>query len=287
MTFEEFKKWVEKEIKNYLPDELKDKEVVIHEISVLSGDYTGLTVRGDEQSVAPTANLERFYGEYCNGATKEELIKIIAEMVSYDSGASFDEEILRDYSLVKNSIFVRLCNARTHSGLLREVPHLLKCDMAVTCHVLVPVGGSAGSITVNDEMLKEYGVSKEQLFEEAIKNSAGLLPASIGSLSEMTGIGPENDEVFISILTNEKRCYGAAAVLYPGVLEELRLKVGDFYAIPSSVHEMIIIPKSYKDDVDMMRKTLAASNRSEVSKADYLSDNVFIYEEKDKELKIA
>ena len=36
--------------------------------------------------------------------------------------------------------------------------------------------------------------------------------------------------------------WGAAALFYPGVMDRLREMLGDFYVIPSSVHELLLLP---------------------------------------------
>ena len=46
------------------------------------------------------------------------------------------------------------------------------------------------------------------------------------------------------ILTNSRKTYGACCILYPKVLEQLAERVdGDYYLIPSSVHEFILLPE--------------------------------------------
>lgn len=45
------------------------------------------------------------------------------------------------------------------------------------------------------------------------------------------------------VLTNDTKVNGAAAILNDDTRQEIADKVGDFYVLPSSVHETLIIPK--------------------------------------------
>ena len=55
---------------------------------------------------------------------------------------------------------------------------------------------------------------------------------------------PRGEDIFY-VLTNRYRNFGAACLLYEGCLERIGEKLGgEFYVLPSSVHEVIILPES-------------------------------------------
>ena len=39
------------------------------------------------------------------------------------------------------------------------------------------------------------------------------------------------------VITNKNKVFGATAIIYPGVLMEFSKQKGDFYILPSSIHE--------------------------------------------------
>ena len=43
--------------------------------------------------------------------------------------------------------------------------------------------------------------------------------------------------------TDDTKVNGAAAILNDDIRQEIAEKVGDFYMLPSSIHETLIIPK--------------------------------------------
>lgn len=51
------------------------------------------------------------------------------------------------------------------------------------------------------------------------------------------------------IMTNEQEVNGASVLLYDNVLESFALeKKTDFYILPSSIHEVILVPSNKIDD---------------------------------------
>lgn len=287
MNFKEFKKWVKDNIKDYLPEEMKTKKIVIHKVSVLSGDYTGITLRSEDQTIAPTANLELFFGEYEKGVSKEAIIRMIAGLLCFAPDERFSVEMLDDYSYVKDKLFVRVCNAEVHEELLRDVPHLAICDLAVTCHVFIAMPGNPGSVIINNSMLETYGISKKQLFIDAFINATKIMPVTKGIVSGVSEKADEAAPEGFCFLTNEKRCYGACTLFYPGVAEEMAEKYGDFFAVPSSVHEMLIVPKSVKNDAESIRKVLVTMNNDDLNPGDFLSNNIYEYDPEGKIIRIA
>ena len=51
-----------------------------------------------------------------------------------------------------------------------------------------------------------------------------------------------------------------------------------FYILPSSVHELLVIPKSLEISPRELGKMVRAISRSEVAKEDQLSDRVYEYD---------
>lgn len=85
--------------------------------------------------------------------------------------------------------------------------------------------------------------------------------------------------------------YGAGCVLYKGILEQAAEQFGSgFYLLPSSVHEVILLPSAEQDDCStgMLRGMVSEINRSDViDEKDVLSDDVYYFDMKKNELAIA
>ena len=111
---------------------------------------------------------------------------------------------------------------------------------------------------VTDQIFSFYGISPEQFHEDAVRNTQRIFPAVLqplmAEINELTRIGedssglshPENEGIpAVQILRNNYGLYGASAVLNPEVMERCGREIGEnFYLLPSSIHEMLLIPES-------------------------------------------
>lgn len=81
------------------------------------------------------------------------------------------------------------------------------------------------------------------------------------------------------VATNSKKLNGACVMLYDGLLRDFARKVGrSFYIIPSSIHEVILIPDTLDMDIHYMKAMVKKVNGTEVSPDEVLSDNVYRYD---------
>lgn len=80
------------------------------------------------------------------------------------------------------------------------------------------------------------------------------------------------------VLTNMTSCNGAGAMFCDALLEKIQTKLDcDYYLLPSSIHEVIIVPDEGgfdRSELDAMVKTI---NETEVDANDRLADHVFYY----------
>lgn len=80
------------------------------------------------------------------------------------------------------------------------------------------------------------------------------------------------------VLSSADLYWGSSALFYPGVTAKIHaLLGGDFYVLPSSVHELIIVPAGGADP-EKLEEVLRSANREVVEAADMLSDDLYICE---------
>ena len=80
------------------------------------------------------------------------------------------------------------------------------------------------------------------------------------------------------ILTNETKLNGAACILYENVLYDFAQKLGeDLYILPSSVHEVILLPKLSVFEKDELVNMVREVNTEGVAAEEVLSDHVYEY----------
>ncbi len=89
------------------------------------------------------------------------------------------------------------------------------------------------------------------------------------------------------VLTNEKKSFGAVWITEDEVLKEVGEKLGeDYYVLPSSVHECIILPVSVTDDSMGLRRMVEDINSSQVAPEEVLSDSIYFYDRSAKSLSV-
>lgn len=124
-------------------------------------------------------------------------------------------------------------------------------------------------VCVFNDLLTRLEIDIEDLKDIALENTQKMFPPVFESISDILPI-PFDYELPMYVLTNSKKCWGACAVLYSGMKEKIESTLWSFTVIPSSVHEVIIVPDYMAGEkvVDIIREV----NRTTVSPLEQLSD---------------
>lgn len=285
MNFEEFMAWVKENITS------KDwKETSQIEISVVKKNNgvsaTGLFIRENGQDVSPILYLDDYYIHYQNGELLENVIRNIR--ADYDKKvqmAAVKIPNLQEFENIRGRVIYRLVNYEKNKEILEDCPHIRLYDLAVTFRWVAridDVGVSTSLIT--NKQVKEWGVSVNDLVLAA-RHTPRLFPAQIIDMEEMLAgmvsfiLYPSAIPMYI--LTNEQELNGASALLYGDILKDFANKKGaDMYILPSSIHEVIMIPADRIDDPKKLSSMVHEANTTVVSTGDVLSDSVYYYDRK-------
>lgn len=239
----------------------------------------GLVLQRKDEPVAPLVYLEEFYQRYLRGASVEALADSLIRFCENAPGApAWDYHNFLDFQKVKDHIVYKLVHAKENGELLKEVPHLPLMDLAIVFYVLVPAENAEGcSILVRNSHLREWKLPVSFLYEYAKKNTPKLCPHRFCPLDnfvkEITG------ENAVFVLTNERGVNGAAAILYPGVPEMICEVLGEnYYLIPSSIHEFIIVPDRGQISPEELGEMLRETNAAEVPEEEVLSDHIYYFD---------
>ncbi len=230
-----------------------------------------------------------------------EIVGRILEAYENSPSEGVDMSFLREFSMVKDRLCMKLVNRESNLELLSEVPYREFLDMAVVYYVdyYDPVVG-AGTIQVYNSHMEMWGVSEEELWEVAGINTPERKPGEIESVDDILaeafrGDGSEcgcsnigESPMPMLVITNTERMYGAVAVLYSGVLKCAADKIdSDLFILPSSLHEVIVIPMTEGREAAKLREIVMEVNRKELQPEEVLSDNVYIYRREQDRLEVA
>ena len=286
MNFEEFKAWVKENITS------KDwKETSQVEISVVKKNNgvskAGLSIREDEHDVSPLLYLDDYYIHYQNGELLENIIRNIR--ADYDKKvqmAAVKIPNLQEFENIRGRVIYRLVNYEKNKEILEDCPHIRLYDLAVTFRWVAridDVGVSTSLIT--NKQVKEWGVFVNDLVLAARQNTPRLFPAQIIDMEEMLAgmvsfiLYPSTIPMYI--LTNKQELNGASALLYGDILKDFANKKGaDMYILPSSIHEVIMVPADRINDPTKLLSIVHDANTTVVSIGDVLSDSVYYYDRK-------
>ena len=246
-----------------------------------------------------------FYQSLDEGLSLEEAMSEMAKAIMTPA-MDISMEIYSNYETAKDRLFVRVGNAAASQGILGNAPHRLIGDISVTYHLLIDENEEGlGSSTVTNELLEKYGVSEERLYEDAVQNSQRLFPPTISCMDDefmysvLTGIprayeefdkslpGVSFDRAQMLVLSNKQSMFGAAVMLYPDLLEKVAEQTGeDFYILPSSVHEIILLPDRGYDDLLELKRMVCEVNDTQLSPEEVLSDSIYYYDREAEEISI-
>lgn len=260
-----------------LAEVIKNNSVTLHGISIIV----------PEINIAPNIYLESFFKEYERGMSFEEITERIINVWEREKGHKhFDVEWFRDFEQIKERIAYKLVNYEANRKLLEDVPHVPFLNLAKVFYVTIDCKEfGSGSILVHNNHMELWGVTTEELDELASINTPKLFQAEIMSMAvvmkELMQDVSEEMELLIDnkmfVVTNKDRHYGAAAMCYPNIIKKFaEQKECDLIILPSSVHEVLILPCE-GEDFKRFKEMVIEVNETALSPEEVLSNSVYIY----------
>ena len=298
LTYNEFKDAIASQIKDYLPESYQDATVSF--TSVLKNNslkLDGLNIRRDGESVCPTIYVNAIYDQYKDGRELEDILSDIARIrQSHGGPLNLDVSAITDFSRIKDKIRCKLINREQNADYLLDKPHTDIADLSAVYYIDLG-SDSCGNMTtvITDNLLSQYGVSIEELHQIAISNmgSQARFCSMFEVLSELMGDNAPTDEQMLSdnamfVLSNEAKINGFSVFLCPDVMDDVAEKVGkDFYVLPSSVHEGLVIPRNPGIELDSLLSMVKEVNATQVSLEERVSDHVYYYDYDEHSLVVA
>lgn len=294
MNYQQFIEEVERRVK----EKIKGNEtmtVYIHTAVKNNGkERKGITVSEKGIHISPTIYLEEYFQQFQEGKPIEEIVEKILQLYEeVKCSHPCEESLLQNYEELKGKFACKLIHRGKNEKLLNDIPYVPWMDLAIVVFVLLEVSpyGTA-TVLVRKEHLEIWGLTEAQLFDEAKKNTPILLPYQFCPMRKLLReICPyavdegEEEEESLYVLSNKLRSFGAASMLYDGILEKVGQKLGEnYYILPSSIHEVIVVPESkspVKQDLEEMVREI---NETQVEEEEVLSDRVYYFSRKENRL---
>ena len=302
MDYETFKEVIKEDIKQNLEENgFKDIEMAFHNIEKTNQSYESLTVYEGNNNIGVNFNIEKAFSDYektedYNGVA---FVATNTIMNALESTPAVDMTELMDYDAMKEKLSIEVISAEMNEGLLDRVPHEMMEDMAVVYRfVLESNEESRSSILVTNNIIDKLGVTPEQLKMDAMEIAPEHRPAVIQGMNELMiqlmgeevfesfGIPPMEEQMYVASV--QERNSGAGVIAYQNFMEEAAEKLGgDFYIIPSSIHEVMLVPDDGVMNADSLTDMVKDVNDTQLSPEEKLSDNVYHYDAKDHVFELA
>ncbi|MBO5550420.1 MAG: hypothetical protein J5966_00540 [Lachnospiraceae bacterium] len=247
--------------------------------------HKGISIKEKDNRIAPTIYMEEFYTDYCDGRDIEDIVNEILRVYSENrTGPDIETERFSDFEWVKDRIFFRLINAHDNAAMLQQVPSFVFLDLALVFGVYMGNFRKAfSSVMIRKEHMEMWHTDEEELRRLAAVNTPRILPSAIWTIKDLLdemGVPADDisNETPTYILSNKERINGAAVMVYDGVLRKFASNLGtDLFILPSSVHELILVPECSVRDPESLMEMIAEVNDTQVSKEELLSYTLYKY----------
>ncbi len=300
MKYENFLTEVKECVAKLCPDNIVRIEKILKNNSY---ELDGLIIMREGAEAAPAIYLNGYFNDYISGCSIE---NIAEKIVEFDSKSRMDISIdvneYGNFKIMRKRIVYKLINFEKNSTLLNKVPHRKYLDFAIVYLCVVKeTNNSCATWVITNDFLKIWNVDEDELFETASENTCCEMPVVVKSMPEIIKELMQDtykkeiqdyydDNIDESsrmyVVTNIQKLFGACTILYPDVLNDFAVQHGNFYILPSSIHEVIFVPDDGKICPDELRNMVQEVNRTQVQVYEFLSDEVYYYNAQAKELRI-
>lgn len=288
MTYSEFTEALLSFVRMDLPEECSAK---LHTV-IKNNDtrLTGLTITETGRNIAPTIYLDHYYEKYCEGMEVNQIVdEIVQTYLEYRPREDFDMTFFTDYEKVKDRIVYKLVNRERNKELLQDVPYVPFLDLAVVfCCLLRDNPGGSATVLIRQKHMELWHVTTKDLFALAKENSPRLLSYELEDMNAlMKQICGEDtmESGQMYVLSNRQRLFGASCILDETLMEQIaKEQDSGFYVLPSSIHEVILLPRHTPDTSEALSRMVQEINATHLSSEEVLSDHVYYYDFKQKKL---
>ena len=216
------------------------------------------------------------------------LKRLLDTYYQYRPTENIDVSFFEDFSQVSKHIVFRLIHYERNRKLLASIPHIPYLDLAIVfCCLLSAEPAGNASILIHNDQLELWKVKRRELFLLARENTPSLMTSCCDPMSSLlTGIIPFSHSaddnlctpIPMYVLTNRQRFYGSSCLLYDNLLADLARQMDtDFYVIPSSIHEVILVPAAKGMKREDFNEMIREVNTTQLSPDEILSDHVYYY----------
>lgn len=298
MDYSEFKENIVAALQDFYG---KNASVIVNEVLLINSgkkcDGINILFADSDNKISPIIYLNNFYPQFAEGTmSMEDCTKAIIDLREKNE-CSEKEKLcamaMMNWDVIKDSVYPILISTERNQELLDGLVTDTLLDLSVVYIIRFMIEENEfGNIKINKSLFEHYGVTKEELHEQALcnlKNDGYRLR----DMDEVIGhfftpedkVEPKMESSNFTlmepgkmyVLTNASMLYGAAGILDKSFLQKISGGM-DFLILPSSVHETIILPVDEKIDGEEFDNMVAEVNATQVNTEEQLANHSYYYD---------
>lgn len=243
----------------------------------------GIMVQPEENTgicISPIIYMDTVEELENRGLKEDEIISYLIKLYEDNKKFEFNVDTLNDGNFVLKNIFVGLQKTSSENIVKKETEFdEIESYMYIN---LIKNGQDSATTKVTAELLENAGISEDEAWISAKENTyADTIIVSllkVMCLNVNMSYFEEMEDMPIYILTNKSKIKGASAILNRKVLKELADKycTDKIIAMPSSIHEFLVIPYKEQYDIDKLSEMVKEVNLIEVNPIEQLADKAYL-----------
>ena len=239
----------------------------------------GVTRKGIMLNTGTKANPVFYMDDIlCENDTEENVANRIIAFYKTSPESPIDPAVLSDRKWVLDHLTIAL-QRNSDEAIVKRGTEFYGIEQYLI--LMDKHGTGCFSIKVTPPLLKNIGVEESIAWD--IADNHIVLSFRLQTLSSVLGEAlledfPMDDRVGLHIVSTENRVKGAAAILHRGALKTFANShdTNKLIVIPSSVHEMLILPYDGTQDIDEFSALVKEVNATQVSPEEQLADQAYI-----------
>lgn len=201
-------------------------------------------------------------------------------------------DVLDDKEELMKHLYVKLVDSKYNEQYLNHCVHKeVEAGLALIAEARFDDKENFGfySSVITQDLADTQNLDKEEVVAAGVENARNdedgvklfVLSKNIFNDKPDNVLGQELDKNEVFVLTTESQMCGTHIIVTrPDVMNDIRDQIGDFWIIPSSRHEVLVIAKEQERlTPKQMLEMLRDANKEVVSDDDFFSDDLFQYTE--------
>lgn len=289
MLYDEFVDECKDRLQDYLKSQGEQVEVVHETVKKINFQEEALLVRYKGDQIAPVVYMSGRYEDYLSGREMSEIVKDIARDVQ-EARKHQPDMLDLTAEMAKERLYLSVINAEKNEELLNSVPYRKIEDLACIAKFRLD---AESSVLVNEDLCRKLRMTSEEVLAIAernmVKNGYQCEPLDLEIKRILKEQGVSDREIeegmmktqssMMYVASTANHMEGAAVIASREAMHDFYEKIGEsFYILPSSRHEVILLPDRCGLEIADLAEMVKDVNRQVVDEKDVLSDHVYHFD---------